>query len=121
MHNRRRHTFRFAAFIGLVITMTAGMSDAQPRATGDVTFSKDIAPILQRSCQHCHRPESVAPMSLLTYAEARPWARAMKSRTALREQLRQRPAADHPLAVIMHLQAPREAEGLQYIPTHHTL
>ena len=49
----------------------------------DVTFTKDIAPILQRSCQTCHRPDSVAPMSLLTYQQARPWARAMKMRTSL--------------------------------------
>ena len=34
-----------------------------------MTFAKDIAPILQRSCQECHRPASVAPMSLLTYEE----------------------------------------------------
>ena len=54
--------------------------------TGDVTFTKDIAPILQRSCQSCHRPGSVAPMSLLTYEEARPWAKAMKSRTSLRDK-----------------------------------
>ncbi len=39
-----------------------------PTVTGDVTFSKDIAPILQRSCQNCHQPNSVAPMSLITYA-----------------------------------------------------
>jgi hypothetical protein len=55
------------------------------RAAGDVTFTKDIAPILQRSCQRCHRPDSVAPMSLLTYEEARPWARSIKARTAKRE------------------------------------
>ena len=47
------------------------------------TFSKDVAPILQRSCQTCHRPNSVAPMSLLTYEEVRPWARAIKQRTGL--------------------------------------
>ena len=89
MRSRRRHTFRlagFAAFVWLVIGTTAGVSVAQPGAPGDVTFTRDIAPILQRSCQHCHRPESVAPMSLLTYEEARPWARAMKSRTALRNE-----------------------------------
>jgi len=51
-----------------------------------VTFSKHIAPILQRSCQQCHRPGSVAPMSLLTYEEVRPYARAMKARTALRDK-----------------------------------
>ena len=56
----------------------AGASDHD-----DVTFTKDIAPILQRSCQHCHQPDSVAPMSLISYEDARPWARAMKMRTGL--------------------------------------
>src|SRR4051812_38417573 len=58
----------------------AGQAAAQ---TAPVTFHKDIEPILQRSCQRCHRPDSVAPMSLLTYAEARPYARSIKQRTAL--------------------------------------
>jgi len=56
---------------------------AQAASKVPVTFSKDIAPILQRSCQQCHRPDSVAPMSLLTYEEARPYAREIKRRTAL--------------------------------------
>jgi hypothetical protein len=47
------------------------------------TFTKDIAPIFQRSCQNCHRPGSVAPMPLLTYDEVRPWARSIKQRTGL--------------------------------------
>jgi len=51
-----------------------------------VTFTKDIAPILQRSCQKCHRPDSVAPMSLLTYEEVRPWARSIKYRTSRRNK-----------------------------------
>jgi mono/diheme cytochrome c family protein len=50
-----------------------------------VTFTKDIAPILQRACQSCHRPGSVAPMSLLTYEDARPWARSIKQRVSARE------------------------------------
>src|SRR5262249_59512345 len=45
-----------------------------------VTFCSDIAPILQRSCQECHRPEGVAPMSLLTYDEVRPWAREIEEK-----------------------------------------
>ena len=53
----------------------------------EVTFNKDIAPILQRSCQNCHRPGQVAPMSLLTYEEVRPWARAIKQRTAIRDRM----------------------------------
>lgn len=42
------------------------------------TFTKDVLPILQRSCQSCHRPGTPAPMSLLTYADARPWARSIR-------------------------------------------
>ena len=52
----------------------------------DVTFTKDIAPILQRSCQNCHRPDALAPMSLITYQQVRPWARAIKYRTGLRDK-----------------------------------
>ena len=43
-----------------------------------VTFTKDVAPILQRSCMTCHRPGQVAPMSLLTYNEVRPWAKSIR-------------------------------------------
>lgn len=50
-------------------------------ALGEVTFTKDIAPILQRSCQQCHKPDSVAPMSLLTYDQVRPFARSIAKRT----------------------------------------
>jgi hypothetical protein len=50
-----------------------------------VTFAKDIAPIFQEKCQSCHRPDSIAPMSLLTYEEARPWARAIRNRVASRQ------------------------------------
>jgi hypothetical protein len=65
--------------------MGAMPSAAQAPIPGhQVTYSKDIAPILQRSCQRCHRPDSVAPMSLLSYQEVRPYAREIKRRTALR-------------------------------------
>jgi hypothetical protein len=63
------------------LLVTMGFASA---ADQQITYSKDIAPILQRSCQRCHRPDSVAPMSLLTYKEARPFAREIKRRTALR-------------------------------------
>ncbi len=43
-----------------------------------LTFNKDVRPILQEHCQECHRPGQVAPMSLLTYKDARPWAAAMR-------------------------------------------
>ncbi len=54
-------------------------------ASRPVTFAKDVAPIVQRACQSCHRPGTVAPMSLLTYEEARPWAAAIKAKVASRE------------------------------------
>ncbi len=56
---------------------------AQQPAAAEVTFAKDIAPILQRSCQNCHRPNGVAPMPLVTYEDVRPWARAIKTRTGI--------------------------------------
>jgi len=49
-----------------------------------VTFTKDIAPIFQAKCQDCHRPGTAAPMSLITYEEARPWAKSIKSRVVTR-------------------------------------
>ena len=56
----------------IVVSAPARIAGQAPPAAPQVTFTKDIAPILQRSCQNCHRPDSVAPMSLLTYEEARP-------------------------------------------------
>jgi hypothetical protein len=50
-----------------------------------VTFSKDVAPIFQKKCQECHQPGSIAPMSLISYQEARPWARSIKERVATRQ------------------------------------
>lgn len=69
-----------------VMLSSALQADDAPVIKGEVTFSKDIAPILQRSCQNCHQPNSAAPMSLITYKEVRPWARAIKERTALRDK-----------------------------------
>jgi mono/diheme cytochrome c family protein len=66
--------------------LNAQQAAAPASSQPEVTFTKDIAPILQRSCQNCHRPGQVAPMSLLTYEEARPWARSMKARTAIRDK-----------------------------------
>src|SRR5436190_22916354 len=65
------------------VLLPRGIGAQAPGMPGDVTFARDIAPILQRSCQNCHRPDGVAPMSLVTYAEVRPWARAIKTRTSI--------------------------------------
>lgn len=70
--------------LSCALTVVPAAAQTPPDAhTGDVTFNKDILPILQRSCQTCHRPEGVAPMSLITYEDVRPWARAIKQRTGL--------------------------------------
>jgi hypothetical protein len=50
-----------------------------------VTFSRDVAPILQKNCQGCHRPGEAAPFPLMTYQQARPWAKAMKEAVLLRK------------------------------------
>ncbi|OLE78217.1 MAG: hypothetical protein AUF76_19670 [Acidobacteria bacterium 13_1_20CM_2_65_9] len=73
---------RIAAF-GLVLGVAApGMAadTAKP-----VTFSKDVAPIFQAKCQECHQPNSIAPMSLITFQDVRPWARSIKERVGARQ------------------------------------
>ena len=50
-----------------------------------VTFNKDVLPILQKNCQSCHRPGEVAPMSLMSYNDARPWAKAIKAAVVARK------------------------------------
>jgi hypothetical protein len=69
-----------------MVPLAASAQSGGASTRHEVTFARDIAPILQRSCQQCHRPASVAPMSLLTYEDTRPWARAIKMRTALRNK-----------------------------------
>src|ERR1700749_3110719 len=64
-----------------LIAVTAASAAAIPATP---TFNKDVLPILQKNCQTCHRPGEVAPMSLLTYTDARPWAKAIKAATATR-------------------------------------
>src|SRR5262249_13002466 len=70
-----------------VIAAATLLAAAPARAAGGTTaptFSKDVAPILYKSCVECHRPAMFAPMSLLTYEDARPWARSIKQRVVAR-------------------------------------
>ena len=69
--------------VALGIVIAAVPVAAQATSDRPVTFAKDIAPILQKSCQQCHRPDSIAPMSLISYEQVRQWARAIKQRTQL--------------------------------------
>jgi len=72
----------------IAMALNTGISGAQTSATapsqGNVTFTKDVAPIVQQHCQECHRPNGIAPMSLLTYDEVRPFAKAMKLKVTTR-------------------------------------
>ena len=68
--------------------LLAGSMTAQspaPQTSAAPTFAKDVAPIVFAKCAKCHRPGEVAPMSLLSYQDARPWAKAIKTKTSNRE------------------------------------
>jgi hypothetical protein len=72
--------------IGMVAAAAAVFTAAPSAAQqSNPTFSKDIAPIFQAKCQDCHQPDSIAPMSLVSYKEARPWARSIKDRVMRRQ------------------------------------
>lgn len=79
---------RFAALLicsGVLMAADAVIGGAGASAVKPVTFAKDIAPILQEKCQECHHAGSMAPMSLVTYEETRPWAKAIKQRVITRQ------------------------------------
>ncbi|HKQ90499.1 MAG TPA: DUF3471 domain-containing protein [Blastocatellia bacterium] len=75
--------FVFAAFC-LFTPPTTGANDNKP-ASKQITFTKDIAPILFKNCAVCHRPDDVAPFSVLSYKDARPWAKSIREKVASRE------------------------------------
>ena len=56
-----------------------GLAAAAGPDDKSVTFDRDVLPVLQKNCQSCHRPGEVAPMSFMTYQDARPWAKAIKA------------------------------------------
>jgi hypothetical protein len=82
---------RAALALGALLTLPAlspGAESSNKGATepaGQPTFAKHIAPILQARCQDCHHKGSLAPMSLVTYQETRPWAKAIKERVIQRQ------------------------------------
>jgi hypothetical protein len=76
---------RAALTLLVVGALYPGASAQQPSPSGTVTFTKDVAPILQKSCQNCHRPGAIAPMSLVNYQDVRPWARSIKTKVVARE------------------------------------
>src|SRR5438045_2905498 len=68
-----------------LLAIFGGALMARAETPAKVTFTKDVAPILARACQNCHRPDSIAPMSLLTYRDARPWSRSIKEKVVRRD------------------------------------
>ena len=80
----RRHA---TALMLVAIVMSTEATQQQPTLgtdTGSITFARDIAPIVFDHCVSCHRPGALAPMSLQSYAEVRPWARAIRARVTAR-------------------------------------
>jgi hypothetical protein len=73
---------RTSCLMTLAAVVIASLTPAAAQA--QVTFTKDVAPILQNKCQVCHRPGTFAPMSLLTFEDVRPWAKAIKEKVTTR-------------------------------------
>jgi hypothetical protein len=72
--------------VGVTVLLLATVSlPNRASADNNVTFSKDVAPIFYKNCTGCHRPGEIAPMSLLTYKDARPWAKSIRDKVANRE------------------------------------
>src|SRR5689334_18607907 len=68
----------------LTATIGAALASAAVPAAAAPTFTKDVAPIFNKACVECHRPGAIAPMSLLTYDDVRPWARSIKQKVVAR-------------------------------------
>src|SRR5262245_11902106 len=81
----------FAALTALTVLAAAffvspsSSADGPAKSKAAITFNKDVAPILFKSCAECHRPGEAAPMSLLSYKETRPWARSIREKVLNRE------------------------------------
>ena len=81
----KRSIFVLATPVVLLFACLFAMTTSSAEDTGkvvdnNVTFTKDVAPIFYKNCTACHRPGEVAPMSLLTYKDARPWAKAIREK-----------------------------------------
>jgi mono/diheme cytochrome c family protein len=74
-------TILAAAFFASPLSSADGLA----KSKASVTFNKDVAPILFKNCVECHRPGEAAPMSLLSYKDARPWARSIREKVVSRE------------------------------------
>src|SRR5262245_50642659 len=81
--------FCLISLIGLVATLMLALPASQATGTTasvkTVTFNKDVAPILFKSCAECHRPGESAPFSVLSFKDVRPWAKSIREKVVNRE------------------------------------
>jgi hypothetical protein len=75
---RRRRGFAIAALVAAALTASSMRTDAHKPITSPFTFSEDVLPIVKARCASCHSPGGVAPMSLLTHADAVPWGESIR-------------------------------------------
>ncbi|MGA9811269.1 MAG: cytochrome c, partial [Terriglobales bacterium] len=81
-------TFAWSQMPGMAnhrIQPTESSASSPVPSSSAVTFTKDVAPIVQQHCQSCHRPGEGTPFSMLTYEDARPWAKAVKQMVQQRQ------------------------------------
>ena len=81
----RKLTLPLLVAVCLIAVASGNSSSANSGIKKEITFSRDVAPILFKNCTECHRTGEAAPMSLLSYKEARPWARSIKEKVVTKE------------------------------------
>jgi hypothetical protein len=69
----------------IILPCFAALAAGATTTTTQVTFNRDVLPIVQKHCQECHRPNQIAPMSFMSYRETRPWAKAIKAAVITRK------------------------------------
>lgn len=80
-----KRTLGAGALLVLLAAVAIFSAGARESTPATVTFNRDVAPIIQKNCQICHRPGEVAPMSFMSYKDVRPWAKAIREKVVTRE------------------------------------
>lgn len=83
-----KRIIRFGLLVGFgasIVLMSVHAGGGGTKGASDITFTKDVAPIIQKNCQICHRPGEATPMALLDYKQVRPWAQAIRAKVVTRE------------------------------------
>jgi len=80
-----KRVFVAGLIVGVAAMAASIRTVAEEGPATAVTFNKDVLPILQKNCQTCHRPGEIGPMSLLSYKDARPWAKSIKTAVMTRQ------------------------------------